>query len=71
MTDLTPATPAPKVLPDHKLAYSMRECAVALGISYISVQRLLKRGLLKSSNALRTKIIPRTEIEKFLARTLE
>ena len=54
----------PVLLP--KLAYSMAEAAHVLGISYISVHRLLKRGLLKSSSALRHKIIPHTEIERFL-----
>jgi excisionase family DNA binding protein len=49
-----------------RLAYSMRETADLLGVSYITVHRLLKRGLLKSSQALRHKIIPRTEIERFL-----
>lgn len=50
-----------------KLAYTMAEAAQVLGVSYITVHRLLKRGLLKSSSALRTKIIPHREIERFLA----
>ena len=50
-----------------KLAFSTAETAVVLGISYVSVIRLLKWGLLKSSNALRTKVIARSEIERFLA----
>jgi predicted site-specific integrase-resolvase len=54
-----------------KLAFTMREAATALGISYISLHRLLKRGLIKSSSALRTKIIPHTEIERFLAETMQ
>ena len=49
-----------------RLAYTMREAAAILGISYISVHRLLKRGLLRSSTALRHKVIPATEIERFL-----
>ena len=49
-----------------RLAYSMQETADLLGVSYITVHRLLKRGLLKSSQALRHKIIPRAEIERFL-----
>ena len=59
------ANPAPK------LAYSMQETADILGLSYITVHRLLKRGLLRSSNALRTKIIPHSEIERFLQQTME
>lgn len=48
----------------------MREAAAMLGISYISVHRLLKRGLLRSSTALRHKLIPATEIDRFLKSTL-
>jgi predicted site-specific integrase-resolvase len=54
-----------------RLAYTMRETAEILGISYISVHRLLKRGILKSSTALRHKLIPATEIQRFLNSTLE
>jgi hypothetical protein len=58
----------PRTLP--RLAYTMREAAAMLGISYISVHRLLKRGLLRSSTALRHKVIPATELERFLKSTL-
>jgi predicted site-specific integrase-resolvase len=53
-----------------KLAYSMKETAEILGVSYITIHRLIKRGLLKSSTALRTKIISRNEIERFLRTNL-
>lgn len=56
-----PATPEPR------MAYSMQETAQILGVGYTTVHRLIKRGLLKSSHALRIKIIARTEIERFLA----
>ena len=49
-----------------RLAYSMRETAKILGVSYITVHRLLKRGKLRASDAFRTKVIPKTEIERFL-----
>jgi excisionase family DNA binding protein len=62
-TDTSEAPPLPK------LAYSMEETAQVLGVSYITVHRLLKRGLLKSSSALRHKLIPVTEIERFLKAT--
>jgi excisionase family DNA binding protein len=52
-------------------AYTMQETADILGVSYITVHRLLKRGLLKSSSALRHKLIPASEIERFLKATLE
>ncbi len=44
----------------------MREAAESIGVSYITMHRLLKRGLIRSSNALRTKIISRAELERFL-----
>lgn len=49
-----------------RLAFTMAETAEVLGISYISVHRLIKRGLLRSSTALRHKVISRAEIERFL-----
>jgi integrase len=49
-----------------RLAYTMRETAVILGISYITVHRLLKRGKIRASDAIRNKVIPHTEIERFL-----
>ena len=49
-----------------RLAYSMREAAEALGVSYISMHRLIKRGLIMSSSALRTKLIPAAELQRFL-----
>ena len=48
----------------------MRETAEILGVSYITVHRLVKRGLLKNSKALRNIIIPVSEIERFLKDTL-
>ena len=62
--------------PEHKptvekLAYSIEEAAAALGISYISVFRLLKRGKLKSCRALRHHMIPKSELMRFLKATLE
>jgi excisionase family DNA binding protein len=57
--------------PLPRLAYTMAETAKILGVSYITVHRLIKRGLLRSSNALRHKLIPGSEIERFLKATLE
>jgi hypothetical protein len=54
-----------------RLAYSMRETAQLLGVSYITIHRLLKRGLLRSSGALRHKVIPAAEIHRFLDSTLQ
>jgi len=54
---------------NNRLAYTMQETADILGVSYITVHRLIKRGLLKSSSALRHKLIPKSEIERFLKQT--
>ena len=52
-----------------RLAYTMRETAEVLGVHYQTVYRLLKRGLLRSSGALRHKRIAKAEIEWFLKET--
>ena len=57
--------------PLPKLAYSMREAAEVIGVSYITMFRLLKRGLIKSSSACRHKLIPHRELERFLKDTLQ
>ena len=53
-----------------RLAYTMRETAEILGVSYVTVHRLLKRGKLRASDAIRNKVIPKTEIEKFLRESI-
>jgi len=63
-----PAVPAVASSP-LRLAYSVNETAAMLGISEKSVRRLVARGLLRSSKALRHLLIARTEIERFLADT--
>jgi predicted site-specific integrase-resolvase len=62
-TDETPGLP--------RLAFSMQETADILGVSYVTVHRWLKCGLLRSSSALGRKLIPLAEIERFLKDTLE
>ena len=48
----------------------MKEVAEVIGTSDKSVRRLQKRGFFKSSSALRTKQIPRSEIERYKAETV-
>jgi len=52
-----------------RLALNLQGTAAALGISEISVRRLVRRGLLRPSRALRTLVFPLKEIERFLAAT--
>ena len=51
------------------LAFSVKETAKILGISQKTVYRLIRRGLLNTSLALRTKLIAKSEIERFLRDT--
>ena len=55
----------------QRLAYTMRETADILGVNYHTVYRLAKRKLLRPSSALRIKLFPRSEIERFLTESLE
>lgn len=52
-----------------KLAYSRTEAADAIGVSAITIDRLVKRGLLKPSRATRRPLFPVWEIERFLHET--
>ena len=54
-----------------RLAFSMAETAKILGVSYQTVHRLVQRRLLRSSSALRCKVIAKTESERFLKETSE
>ncbi len=60
----------PQAASPPRMAYTMRETAAILGVEYQTVYRLCKRGLLRSSTALRTKLFPVSEIERFLNSTL-
>ena len=52
-----------------RLAFSVKETAGMLGINQKTVYRLICRGLLNTSLALRTKLIAKSEIERFLRDT--
>jgi len=52
-----------------KMLYSIKETAYILGVSGKSVRRFLERGLLKTSHALRTKLITHESIENFVKMT--
>lgn len=53
-----------------KLLFTIRETAYLLSVSEKSVRRFLERGLLQTSKALRTKLITRESIEKFVKATI-
>ena len=53
----------------ERIFYSVSEVAAMFNISEKSVYRLLERGLLKSSSALRHKRILRASVETFVDST--
>ena len=56
----------------NRLAYNTTQTCEALGgISSVSLWRLVKRGLLRPSRALRHPLYPIAEIERFLRETSE
>jgi hypothetical protein len=54
---------------EFRLALTRHEAAKALGVTPISIDRLVARGLLRPCRALRRPLFPRTEIERFLKET--
>jgi excisionase family DNA binding protein len=55
--------------PSTRLAYSIQETAQMLGVCDKSVRRLILRGLLRPSRALRHLLIPKHELDRFLRET--
>ena len=53
----------------QRIFLSATEVALLMGISKKTVYRLLDRGLLKSSSALRHKMILRASVDEFVAQT--
>lgn len=53
------------------VVYTIEEAAVVLNVSTKTIRRLLNRGLLTCSKALRKKLIPRQQIENFLKATCD
>lgn len=54
-----------------KLAFSIPEAAQMIGVSVVTIRRLLRRGKLRCLDSLRHKIIPLVEIERFLRADLK
>ncbi len=53
----------------HRLGYGRKESAALLGISPVSIDRLVKRGLLHPSRGLRRPLFTLRELERFLEET--
>jgi hypothetical protein len=54
---------------EFRLALTRHEAARALGVTPISIDRLVARGLLRPCRALRRPLFPCAEIERFLKET--
>lgn len=52
-----------------RMALSREEAAATLGVSVPTLDRLVQRGLLRPSRALRRPLFPIAEIERFLRET--
>ena len=61
--------PLTTIDPSQRIFLSTAEVALRLGTSKKTVYRLLARGLLKSSSALRHKMILRSSLDEFVAQT--
>ena len=69
---MQPKTNQPQGNPKKlKLAFTRQEAAETLGISTVSIDRLVKRGLLRPSLALRRPLFAVWELERFLRETSE
>jgi len=69
LLQVTGASKPRERMSESRLAFTVEEAALMLGISQKSIRRLIARGLLRASKALRRLIIPKKELEKFLERT--
>lgn len=63
-TSLDPDRQSPPV---EKLAYKLSEASTMLGLSEITIRRLIKRGALRPNRAVRHIIFSRKELERFLS----
>ena len=66
MTTMTRQQPGGE---NGRLAYSVQETARMLGVCDKSIRRLIWRGLIRPSRALRHILIPKDEIDRFLRDT--
>lgn len=70
----SPADTAPAAVEiplSERLAYTLQEAARLIGISYVSVWRLVKRGKIRTCGGLRHRLVSRDELHRFLATTQE
>ena len=62
--------PLDTIEPSKRIFLSVEEVAQLFGLSKKTVYRLLDRGLLRSSNAVRHKMILKASVDEFIAKTV-
>jgi excisionase family DNA binding protein len=68
-TIMNTTAPPQSTQSSSRLAFSVQETALMLGVCDKSVRRLILRGLIRPSRALRHILIPKDEIDRFLRET--
>ena len=63
--------PPKTIATSPRIFLSVEEVAMLFGTSKKTVYRLLDRGLLKASNALRHRMILRASVDEFIATTVK
>lgn len=48
------------------MCYTLQDAADLLNVSYLTAWRLVQRGLIRTVPHIRTKLIPRAELERFI-----
>lgn len=61
----------PTQLFEGKIAVSVHEAALALGISKISLRRLIYKGLIRTYKIGRRRLLSVEELQRFLRKTME
>ena len=62
--------PLNTIEPSKRIFLSVEEVAQLFGLSKKTVYRLVDRGLLRSSNAVRHKMILKASVDEFVAKTV-
>ena len=62
--------PLNTIEPSKRIFLSVEEVAQIFGLSKKTVYRLVDRGLLRSSNAVRHKMILKASVDEFIAKTV-
>ena len=51
----------------YRLAFKINECAALIGVSHQTIRRAIARGDIRVSRKTRHVLVPRAELERFIA----